>query len=149
MVAALTFYGMSTFEGPLLSIKSVSALGHYTDWIVGHVHSGTLGWNGFLTFAMIYYLVPKLWKTELYSKKLATTHFWIGLLGTLLYYISMVVAGITQGGMWRAVNEQGQLVYPDFVETVTQIIPLYYVRGIGGALYLIGFLLLLVAGAKA
>lgn len=143
MVAALTFYGMSTFEGPLLSIKSVSALGHYTDWIVGHVHSGTLGWNGFLTFAMIYYLVPKLWKTELYSKKLATTHFWIGLLGTLLYYISMVVAGITQGGMWRAVNEQGQLVYPDFVETVTQIIPLYYVRGIGGALYLIGFLLLL------
>lgn len=143
MVAALTFYGMSTFEGPLLSIKSVSALGHYTDWIVGHVHSGTLGWNGFLTFAMIYYLVPKLWKTELYSKKLATTHFWIGLLGTLLYYISMVVAGITQGGMWRAVNEQGQLVYPDFVETVTQIIPLYYVRGVGGALYLIGFLLLL------
>lgn len=142
MVAAITFYGMATFEGPLLSIKSVSAIGHYTDWIVGHVHSGALGWNGFLTFAMIYYLVPKLWNTQLYSKKLATTHFWVGLLGILLYYISMVTAGVTQGLMWLAINEGGKLVYPDFVETVTAIVPLYWVRAIGGVLYLSGFILM-------
>ncbi|MNK12031.1 hypothetical protein D3C87_300870 [compost metagenome] len=142
-VAALTFYGMSTFEGPLLSIKSVSALGHYTDWIVGHVHSGTLGWNGFLTFGMIYYLVPRLWKTTLYSKKLLENHFWIGLTGILLYYISMVVAGITQGLMWRAVDKDGALLYPDFIETVVRIVPLYWVRAIGGTLYMIGFGLML------
>lgn len=142
-VAALTFYGMSTFEGPLLSIKSVSALGHYTDWIIGHVHSGTLGWNGFLTFGMIYYLVPRLWKTELYSKKLLENHFWIGLTGVLLYYISMVVAGLTQGLMWRAIDKDGALVYPDFIETVVRIIPLYWIRAIGGLLYLVGFLIML------
>lgn len=142
MVAAITFYGMATFEGPLLSIKSVSAVGHYTDWIVGHVHGGALGWNGFLTFAMIYYLVPKLWNTKLYSLKLATTHFWVGIFGILLYYISMVTAGITQGLMWLATNEKGRLVYPDFVETVTRIVPLYWVRAIGGVLYLAGFILM-------
>ncbi len=142
MVAAITFYGMATFEGPLLSIKSVSAVGHYTDWIIGHVHSGALGWNGFLSFAMIYYLVPKLWSTKLYSLKLATTHFWLGLVGILLYYISMVSAGITQGLMWHAVNENGKLVYPDFVETVTRIVPLYWVRALGGVLYLAGFILM-------
>lgn len=141
-IAALTFYGMSTFEGPLLSIKSVSAIGHYTDWIIGHVHSGTLGWNGFLTFGMIYYLVPRLWKTELYSKKLLDNHFWIGLVGILLYYISMVVAGLTQGLMWRAIDKDGHLVYPDFIETVVRIIPLYWIRALGGALYLIGFLIM-------
>ncbi|MBK9321524.1 MAG: cytochrome-c oxidase, cbb3-type subunit I [Bdellovibrionaceae bacterium] len=138
-VAAITFYGMSTFEGPLLSIKSVSALGHYTDWIIGHVHSGTLGWNGFLTFGMAYYLVPRLWKTELFSKKMLENHFWIGLTGVLIYYISMVVAGLTQGLMWLAVDKNGALVYPDFVETVMQIVPLYWVRAFGGLLYLIGF----------
>lgn len=138
MVAAITFYGMSTFEGPLLSIKSVSALAHYTDWIVGHVHSGALGWNGFLTFAMIYYLVPKLWKVPLYSKSLANAHFWTGLLGILLYYTSMVSAGFTQGTMWRAM-ENGQLAYPDFVETVVRIVPLYAVRALGGALFILGF----------
>lgn len=141
-VAALTFYGMSTFEGPLLSIKSVSALGHYTDWIVGHVHSGTLGWNGFLTFGMIYYLVPRLWKTELYSKKMLENHFWIGLVGVLLYYISMVAAGITQGLMWRAVGKDGNLLYPDFIETVVRIVPLYWVRALGGALFIVGFLMM-------
>lgn len=112
LIAALTFYGMATFEGPLLSIKSVSALGHYTDWIVGHVHGGALGWNGFMIFAMLYYLVPKLWNTELYSKKLAEQHFWLGLVGIILYYVSMVVAGITQGLMWKAVDSNGLLVYP-------------------------------------
>lgn len=141
-VTALTFYGMATFEGPLLSIKSVSALAHYTDWIIGHVHGGTLGWNGMLIFGMLYYLVPRLWKTKLYSEKMATQHFWIATLGTLLYYISMLTAGITQGLMWRAVNDQGRLVYPDFIETVVRIIPLYWVRAIGGTLYMAGFIMM-------
>jgi cytochrome c oxidase cbb3-type subunit I/II len=143
MVAALTFYGMATFEGPLLSIKSVSSLAHYTDWIIGHVHGGALGWNGFLTFAMIYFLVPKLWKTELYSKRLANIHFWVGFLGIILYYSSMVVAGITQGLMWRAVDGQGKLMYPDFIETVTRIVPLYWARAFGGTLFITGFVIML------
>ena len=141
-VAAVTFYGMATFEGPLLSIKSVSALGHYTDWIVGHVHAGALGWNGFMTFAMLYYLVPRMWKTELYSKKLAEYHFWLGFLGVITYYVSMVVAGITQGLMWRAVTPDGRLLYPDFVETVSRIVPLYWVRAFAGVLFLSGFLIM-------
>jgi cytochrome c oxidase cbb3-type subunit I/II len=138
-VGALTFYGMATFEGPLLSIKSVSALGHYTDWIVGHVHAGALGWNGFMAFGMIYYLVPRLWNTEMYSKKLIDQHFWIGITGVLLYYISMVTAGITQGLMWRAMDKDGQLLYPDFIETVVRIVPLYWVRALGGLFFIIGF----------
>lgn len=142
MVAAVTFYGMSTFEGPLLSIKSVSSLAHYTDWIVGHVHGGALGWNGFLTFGMIYYLVPKLWSTKLYSNRLANIHFWSGLMGIILYYVSMVVAGLTQGLMWRAIDAQGKLVYPDFVETVTRIVPLYWARAFGGTLFFVGFLVM-------
>jgi cytochrome c oxidase cbb3-type subunit I/II len=138
-VAALTFYGMATFEGPLLSIKTVSGLAHYTDWIVGHVHGGALGWNGFLTFAMFYYLVPRLWNTKLYSEKLANIHFWIGFLGVMGYYVSMVAAGITQGLMWRAIGADGNLIYPDFVETVTKIIPLYWARAFSGTLFIIGF----------
>jgi cytochrome c oxidase cbb3-type subunit I/II len=142
LVAAVTFYGMSTFEGPLLSIKSVSELAHYTDWIIGHVHGGALGWNGFMTFGMIYYLLPKLWKTKLHSEKLANYHFWLGMTGILLYMMSMWASGITQGLMWRAVEANGQLVYPDFVETVTRIQPLYWVRAFGGILYLVGYLLM-------
>lgn len=142
-VAGLTFYGMATFEGPLLSIKSVSALGHYTDWIIGHVHGGALGWNGFIIFAMVYWLVPRLWKTELYSQRLANAHFWLGLLGTITYMVSLGVAGVTQGLMWRATDSVGRLVYPDFIETVIKIVPLYHVRAYGGGLYLIGFTLLL------
>jgi cytochrome c oxidase cbb3-type subunit I/II len=141
-VAAVTFYGMATFEGPLLSIKSVSALAHYTDWIVGHVHGGALGWNGFLTFGMLYYLVPRLWKTELYSVRLAGIHFWAGFLGVLGYYVSMVAAGITQGLMWRAVDGQGRLLYPDFVETVIRIVPLYWVRALSGGIFILGFLIM-------
>ena len=133
---------MSTFEGPLLSIKSVNALAHYTDWIIGHVHGGTLGWNGFMIFGMIYYLVPKLWRTELYSKSLATTHFWLGTLGILLYMMSMWVAGITQGLMLRAVDAQGQLLYPDFIETVVRIVPMYHVRLLGGLSFFVGFLIM-------
>jgi len=143
MVAALTFYGMATFEGPLLSIKSVSSLGHYTDWIIGHVHGGALGWNGFLTFAMIYYLVPKLWNTKLYSTRLANIHFWVSFMGIVIYYVSMTVAGITQGLMWKAMDTSGRLVYPDFIETVTRIVPLYWGRAFGGSLFIAGFLCLL------
>lgn len=140
-VGALTFYGMSTFEGPLLSIKSVSAVGHYTDWIVGHVHSGTLGWNGMFIMGMMLWMVPKLWNTELYSKKLAENTFWVSLTGVLFYYISMTVAGITQGLMLNGVDASGNLMYPDFVETVTQILPLYWVRALGGTLFVIGYLM--------
>ena len=141
-VAALTFYGMATFEGPLLSIKSVSALAHYTDWIIAHVHGGALGWNGFLTFGMLYYLVPKLFKTELYSVKLANLHFWTGTIGILLYVISMWTSGITQGLMLNAVDASGRLAYPDFVETVIRIVPLYWIRAVGGTLFLAGFLIM-------
>ncbi len=143
-VAGITFYGMATFEGPLLSIKSVSSLAHYTDWIIAHVHGGALGWNGFITFGMIYYLVPKLWNTKLYSDKLANMHFWIGFTGIVLYISSMWASGITQGLMWRAVDESGRLVYPDFVETVMRIVPLYWVRALGGTFFLFGFILMLV-----
>ena len=141
-IAALTFYGMATFEGPLLSIKSVSVIGHYTDWIIGHVHGGTLGWNGFMIFGILYYIIPKLWNTELYSKKIAEQHFWLGLVGVILYYVSMVVAGITQGLMWKAIDSNGMLVYPEFIETVVRIIPLYWVRVLGGVLYIAGFCLM-------
>lgn len=143
LVAGLTFYGMSTFEGPLLSIKSVSALGHYTDWIVGHVHSGTLGWNGLIGFAVMYYLVPKLWKTKLYSIKLVEYHFWIALSGTILYVTSMWAAGISQGLMWREMDEFGKLVYPDFITTVVKILPLYWFRAVGGTLFVIGYFIML------
>lgn len=141
-VAAITFYGMSTFEGPLLSIKSVNALAHFTDWIIAHVHAGVLGWNGFMIAAMLYYIVPKLWNTKLYSEKLANFHFWIATAGIVLYITSMWAAGITQGLMWRAMDG-ARLVYPDFVETVTKIVPLYYVRAFGGTLYLAGYLVML------
>jgi cytochrome c oxidase cbb3-type subunit I/II len=142
MAASLTFYGMATFEGPLLSIKSVSSLAHYTDWIIAHVHGGALGWNGFLTFGMLYFLVPKLFKTNLYSLKLANIHFWTGTIGILLYIIAMWTAGITQGLMWAAIDESGRLVYPDFVETVLRIVPLYWVRAVGGTMFLAGFLVM-------
>jgi cytochrome c oxidase cbb3-type subunit I/II len=142
-VTALTFYGMATFEGPLLSIKSVSALGHYTDWIVGHVHAGAIGWNYMFAAGMLYYLVPKLWKTEIFSEKLAKTQFWTATLGLLLYYVSMVVAGITQGLMWRAIDDKGQLVYPNFMETVDKIVPMYWIRLIGGILVLTSILIML------
>lgn len=137
---AVTFYGMATFEGPLLSIKSVNALAHYTDWIVGHVHSGTIGWNYMLTVGMLYYLVPKIWSTKLYSVRLANFQFWTATIGLLLYIMSMWVAGVTQGLMWRAVDATGKLVYPNFVETVVKIVPMYWVRAFGGTLVLIGFI---------
>ncbi len=140
-VVGLTFYGMSTFEGPMLSIKSVSALAHYTDWIVGHVHSGALGWVGFTIFAMLYWLVPRLYRTELYSTKWATWHFWIGTIGILLYITSMWITGVTQGLMWRAVAEDGGLQYT-FIESVIILKNYYIVRAVGGGLYLFGAVLM-------
>lgn len=143
LVAALTFYGMATFEGPLLSIKSVNHIAHFTDWIVGHVHSGTIGWNYFLLAAMMLYLVPVLYKTKLFSQRLANWQFWLGTIGLLLYMMSMWVAGITQGLMWRAIDDSGRLIYPYFIETVVRIVPMYWVRGFGGVFVFISFLLMI------
>ncbi len=140
--AGVTFYGMATFEGPLLSIKSVSGLAHYTDWIIGHVHAGALGWNGFMAAGMFYWMIPKLYGKELYSKRLADVHFWLGTFGILLYVISMWVAGVTQGLMWRAFNPDGSLMYPTFVETLIALKPMYWMRLIGGSLYLIGMIMM-------
>jgi cytochrome c oxidase cbb3-type subunit I/II len=138
-VVGVTAYGMSTFEGPMLSIKSVNALAHYTDWIIAHVHTGALGWNGFITFGMIYWLLPRLFQTKsVYSKKLMEMHFWIATFGILLYVVAIYSAGVTQGLMWRAFDETGRLAFPDFVETTLRLMPMYWVRVAGGTMYLIG-----------
>jgi len=139
--AAVTFYGMATFEGPMLSIKSVNSLAHYSDWIIAHVHAGALGWNGFMAAGLFYYLVPKLYGVKLHSRAAANFHFYVGTFGILLYVISMWVSGITQGLMWRAENETGGLLYPSFIETVIAIKPMYTMRLIGGLIYLAGFIL--------
>ena len=143
-VVGITFYGMSTFEGPLLSVKSVNALSHYTDWTIAHVHSGALGWNGFMAFGMLYWLLPRIFQTKLWSSKMATWHFWLGTLGILLYIIPIYVAGLTQGLMWRAFTADGNLMYPDFVETVNAIIPMWWARIGGGVLYVAGICLMAV-----
>lgn len=142
MVVAITFYGMSTFEGPMLSIKSLNKLSHYTDWTISHVHGGALGWVGFLSFGCIYWMLPRLYNTKLYSEKLANYHFWLGLIGILVYMIAMYISGITQGLMWLDFDDQGYLVYPNFMETVVNLIPFYYLRAIGGLLYLMGSVLM-------
>ncbi|MGE3490891.1 MAG: cytochrome-c oxidase, cbb3-type subunit I [Vicinamibacterales bacterium] len=142
MVVAITYYGMSTFEGPMMSIKSVNAVSHFTDWTIGHVHAGALGWNAFLSFAILYWAVPRLWKTQLYSTKLATAHFWTGTVGLIAYQVSMWVAGITQWAMWRAFEPDGRLVYPEFIETVVRLVPLYWVRLAGGLVFFSGLLML-------
>ena len=142
MVVAVTAYGMATFEGPMLSLKSVSAISHYTDWIIAHVHVGALGWNGMLTFGILYWLIPRIFKTDLYSKKLANNHFWLGTLGILFYAIPMYWAGFTQSSMWKQFTEAGQLKYT-FLETVTYMKPFYAMRSLGGTLYLIGVLFMI------
>ena len=142
MVVAITGYGMATFEGPMLSLKNVNAIGHFTDWIIAHVHVGALAWNGFLAFGMIYYLVPRLFKTKLFSTGLANLHFWIGTLGIIMYALPMYVAGFTQASMWKQFNPDGTLVYGNFLETVTEIMPMYWMRAIGGTLYVTGMLIL-------
>lgn len=141
-VVAITGYGMSTFEGPMLSLKNVNAIAHFTDWIVAHVHVGTLAWNGFMAFGMVYWLIPRMTKTKLYSIGLANFHFWIGTLGIILYTLPMYVAGFTQASMWKQFNPDGSLVYGNFLETVTEIMPMYWMRAIGGTLYFIGLLVL-------
>jgi len=141
LVVAITCYGMATLEGPLLSLKSVNTISHFTDWTIAHVHIGALGWNGFLTFGVLYWLVPRMWNTTLYSKKLAGTHFWIGTIGIVLYAIPLYWAGFTQSMMWKNFTEEGQLRF-QFLETVTHIIPMYVTRSIGGGLYLIGAFLM-------
>jgi cytochrome c oxidase cbb3-type subunit I/II len=140
-VVGVTAYGLSTFEGPMLALKTVNALSHFTDWTIAHVHIGTLGWNGMLTFGMVYWLVPRLFNTKLFSVKLANTHFWIATLGMLFFSIPLYFAGFTQALMWKQFTEEGYLAYPNFLETVTQILPMYYLRAFGGTLYLIGALI--------
>lgn len=141
MVVAVTAYGMSTFEGPMMSIKSINALSHFNDWTIAHVHIGGMGWNGFLTFGVLYWLVPRLYGTQLWSKKAANAHFWIGTLGIIFYAVPMYWAGLTQGLMWADFDATGQLAYPNFMQTVSEIIPLYGARVLGGLLYLTGALI--------
>src|SRR5688572_2966982 len=141
-VAGITFYGMATFEGPLLSIKSVNALAHYTDWIVAHVHAGALGWNGFMAAGMFYWMVPRLCGTKLHSTRAANAHFYLGTVGILLYVVAMWVSGVTQGLMGKAEGPGGGLMYPNFVETLIAIRPMYWVRLAGGTLYLVGMILM-------
>lgn len=144
----VTAYGMATFEGPMLSLKNVNAIAHFTDWIVGHVHVGALGWNGLLTFAMLYWIVPRIYNTTIYSKKLMNVHFWLATLGILFYAIPMYWSGFTQGLMWKEFTAEGTLQYPEFLKITIRILPLHVVRSIGGTLYLTGFLILIYNIAK-
>jgi len=141
-VVAVTAYGMSTFEGPMLSLKSINAISHFTNWTVAHVHIGALGWNGFLTFGMIYWLFPRMFNTKLYSNKLANLHFWLGTLAMLFYSLPLYWAGWTEASMWKQFTAAGDLVYPNFLEIVTQIMPMYYMRIFGGTIYFLGMFLL-------
>ncbi|PJR04893.1 cytochrome-c oxidase, cbb3-type subunit I [Avrilella dinanensis] len=141
-VVAITGYGMATFEGPMLSLKNVNAIAHYTDWIIAHVHVGALAWNGFMTFGIIYWLIPRMVKTKLYSQALANFHFWIGTLGIVLYCIPLYVAGFQQHLMWKEFTPDGMLKYGNFMDTVTAIMPMYAMRAAGGSLYLVGMIIL-------
>jgi cytochrome c oxidase cbb3-type subunit I/II len=141
-VVGITAYGMATFEGPMLSLKTVNAISHFTDWTVGHVHIGALGWNGMLTFGMLYWLVPRIYNTKLYSVKLANAHFWISTLAIIFYAVPLYIGGITQALMWKEFTPEGYLAYPNFLETVSQLIPMYATRAFGGFLYVVGMLML-------
>ena len=143
-VVAITIYGMATFEGPILATKTLNKIGHYTDWIIGHVHLGALGWNGFIAFGMIYYLVPILWRTKLYSTKMANWHFWLGTMGIIFYAIPLYIAGFTQGLMWKQFNPDGTLIWKNWLDTVEAIIPYYYMRFFGGVLYIFGAILMVI-----
>lgn len=139
----ITAYGMATFEGPMLSLKNVNAIAHFTDWIVAHVHVGALGWNGLLTFAMLYWIVPRIYNTTIYSKKLMNVHFWLATLGIVFYAIPMYWSGFTQGLMWKEFTPEGTLQYPEFLKITLQILPLHVLRSVGGTLYLAGFFVLI------
>lgn len=142
-VVGVTAYGMSTFEGPMLSLKTVNALTHFTDWTIAHVHIGALGWNGMLTFGMLYWLMPKLFNTKLFSVKLANAHFWLSTTGMLFFAIPLYFAGVTQSLMWKQFTAEGYLQYPNFIETVVQILPMYHLRAFGGILYITGVILMI------
>jgi cytochrome c oxidase cbb3-type subunit 1 len=155
LITSLSFYGMSTFEGPMMSIKTVNALSHYTDWTIGHVHSGALGWVAMVTFGCMYYLIPRMYgRTEMYSTKLITLHFWVSTIGVVLYIAAMWIAGVMQGLMWRAVNSDGTLTYT-FVESVKATYPFYTIRLLGGLVFFCGMLIMAynvyktAAGSKA
>lgn len=141
LAVALSFYGMSTFEGPMMALKSVNALSHYTDWTIGHVHSGALGWVAMITFGSFYHMIPKLWDTKLYSQRLVFVHFWLATIGILLYIIAMWISGIVQGMMWRTFDDFGNLKY-SFAETVATVKPFYMMRAIGGMFFLLGVLIM-------
>jgi cytochrome c oxidase cbb3-type subunit 1 len=142
LIVSLSFYGMSTFEGPMMSIKTVNALSHYTDWTIGHVHSGALGWVGFITMGSLYYLVPRLFgRTEMHSVRAINLHFWVATIGVVLYIAAMWISGVMQGLMWRAVSDDGTLTYT-FVESVKATYPFYAIRLLGGLLYLSGMLIM-------
>jgi cytochrome c oxidase cbb3-type subunit 1 len=142
LVVSVAFYGMSTFEGPMMSIKAVNSLSHYTDWTIGHVHSGALGWVAMISFGAVYFLVPRLWdRPRLYSLRLVTYHFWISTIGIVLYITAMWISGIMQGLMWRAYDSLGFLQY-SFIETVEAMHPYYVIRATGGLLFLIGSLIM-------
>jgi cytochrome c oxidase cbb3-type subunit 1 len=142
LVSSVAFYGMSTFEGPMMSVKAVNSLSHYTDWTIGHVHSGALGWVAFVSFGALYYLVPKLWgRKEVYSLKLVGLHFWIATVGIVLYITAMWISGIMQGLMWRAYDSLGFLQY-SFIETVEAMHPYYVIRAMGGVLFVLGSLVM-------
>ena len=142
-VVAITGYGMATFEGPMLSLKNINAIAHFSDWVIAHVHVGALAWNGFLTFGMVYWLVPRLTKNKLWSTSLANLHFWIGTLGIVMYTLPMYVAGFVQASMWKQFNPDGTLTYGNFLETVQEILPMYWMRAIGGTLYILGAFVML------
>jgi cytochrome c oxidase cbb3-type subunit I/II len=142
MVVGITCYGMATFEGPMLSLKNINAIAHFTDWIVAHVHVGALGWNGFLTFAMLYWLVPRIFQTTLYSEKLVKIHFWIGTIGIAFYAIPMYISGFTQGMMWKQFTAEGTLQYGNFLDTTLQLLPMHMMRAVGGTLYLTGAIIM-------
>ncbi len=141
-VVAITFYGMSTFEGPLMSIRAVNQFSHFTDWTIAHVHSGALGWVGMSVFAMLYYMVPRLWKRPLHSVSLATNHFWLATIGIVLYCVALWVGGVTQSLMWRAIEPSGLLQYPNFMETLAVVQPFWWFRLVGGTMYLVGLMMM-------
>jgi cytochrome c oxidase cbb3-type subunit I/II len=142
MVVAVSFYGMSTFEGPMMSIRAVNALSHYTNWTIGHVHSGALGWVGMVSFGILYWLFPRVWKRPLALPSWPTTHFWLATIGIVLYTVSMWAAGLTEGLEWRALDTAGQLKYPNFVDVVQQLNPFYWLRVVGGGMYLVGAIMM-------
>ncbi len=143
-VVAVTCYGMATFEGPLLATKTLNKIGHFTDWVIGHVHLGALGWNGFMAFGVIYYLVPVMWRTKLWSTKMANWHFWLGTFGIIFYAVPLYISGFTQGLMWKQFNPDGTLVYKNWLDTVTAILPYYKMRFIGGLFYIAGAILMVI-----